>query len=157
MAPKIRPRMRATVVFPVPGLPRKTMCRFSEVLGRPACSRRCWIWRKLTSVRISRLVQLLAGQPPFPQVLQQYLGKLQFARAEVFVRAGHRHVDLDQQPLMQVIHQPDEVLRPALEQVGMPPGTLETAAQIEFPTVLNRQAKLIERRLGLGAGHVQLF
>src|SRR6478752_3831739 len=42
---------RATVVFPVPGLPRKTRCCVVATSGRPASLRRAWTRRNATSAR----------------------------------------------------------------------------------------------------------
>src|SRR5437764_5910156 len=51
----ISARRRATVVFPVPGLPRKPRCCEVATSGSPCSSRRAWTWRNATRARTCSL------------------------------------------------------------------------------------------------------
>ena len=68
---KMRPKIRATVVFPVPGLPLKMACKTTGSAASISAFLRCWI---STKARTSRTSVLISSSPDQRVEFFEHLG-----------------------------------------------------------------------------------
>ena len=103
------------------------------------------------------LAQRLACQPLAPDVFEKLLGQLSLEAAPLEVGLGDRDEHLDDQPLVQVFHQLDKLVRRLRNQLCMTLDTELARGPIEPLAVAERLAELSQQQRGFRLCHARFL